>query len=447
MVAGKVRSAMGLQKSAANTKPSPKASSLSTPSAGKGSSRSLGAYFPRASAQVQPRPPDASELLRLVEDLRESESRLKTELLEQKLLRESVAIVPVLENVILNKDSEIQRCGMKVGCLEAENQRLRNENEFLHMELSKQNQIYEDKIKQMQAELSDIKRAVEEREREYDEAAPPKLNDVTHKSSGSGSIMSLRKCMTQIDSKKDELFTLVESDIRHRHSQGSFDEIPATSDGFMGIRSRVPRVPKPPPRPSASLLSSLRSSSSKYLASSVSSPSYASFSDSAYRALAEISNIPHPPPPPPPPVKFAPPPPPPPPCRQPKAAAPPPPPPPPPRKGSRAVPAKVRRVPEVVEFYHSLMRRDSTFRKDTANGGGAGDPPAAGAMAKDMIGEIENRSAHLLAVSICSPVWSCLCDYLLVLPLALCHSVTGIDRSWCLLSCAFSWNFPRFLTR
>ncbi|KAL8460642.1 hypothetical protein ACS0TY_032237 [Phlomoides rotata] len=403
MVAGKVKSAMGLHKSPANTKPkpepSPKSPSLSTPSSGKqpqkGSgaafSRPFGGYFPRASAQVQPRPPDASELTRLVEELRESESRLKTELLEQKLLRESVAIVPVLEKVISSKDCEIERYRMKVGCLEAENERLRNENEFLHMELSKQNQIYEEKIKRMQAELSDIKRAVEEGEREYEEAAPSstvKLNDVvTNSHKYSVNTMCLRKCMTQIDSKKDELFGLVESDERPRHSQGNFDEIPATSDGFMGIRSRAPRVPKPPPRPSASLLSSLRSSSSKYLTSSVSSPSYGSFSDSAYRALAEISNIPHPPPPPPPPAR-----------RQPKTAAPPPPPPPPPRKGSKPAPAKVRRVPEVVEFYHSLMRRDSTFRKDTANGSGAGDPPAAGAMAKDMIGEIENRSAHLLAI-------------------------------------------------
>lgn len=449
MVAGKVKSAMGLQKAPANTKPKPEASPkpplLSTPSSAKqqqpqkGSgatfSRSFGVYFPRASAQVQPRPPDVSELLRLVEELKESESRLKTELLEQKLLRESVAIVPVLENVISSKDSEIERSRKKIGCLEAENERLREENEFLHMELSRQNQIYEEKIKHMQAELSDIKSAVAEREREHEEASSSsttaKLNDVTNYKS-SVTIKSLRKCMTQnngtacafsesgttvnlkneTDAKKDEFFGVVES----RHSLDS-EEIPETSDGFMGIRSRAPRVPKPPPRPSASLLFSLRSSS-KYLSSSVSSPSYGSLSDSAYRALAEISNIPHPLPPPPPPVKLAapppppppvklaaPPPPPPPPPRSSKAPTPPPPPPPPPRKGSKPLPAKVRRVPEVVEFYHSLMRRDSTCRKDSGGGGGAGDPQAAGATAKDMIGEIENRSAHLLAVSF---LFSCL---------------------------------------
>ncbi|GFP96661.1 protein chup1 chloroplastic, partial [Phtheirospermum japonicum] len=129
------------------------------------------------------------------------------------------------------------------------------------------------------------------------------------------------------------------------------------------LRSRGPRVPKPPPRPSASLLSSISS-------------------NAPTPPLKHAAPLPPPPPPPPPP-------------RPSKAAAPPAPPPPPPRKGFKPAPAKVRRVPEVVEFYHSLMRRDSNGRRD---GGGGADPQAAGATAKDMIGEIENRSAHLLAI-------------------------------------------------
>jgi hypothetical protein len=60
----------------------------------------------------------------------------------------------------------------------------------------------------------------------------------------------------------------------------------------------------------------------------------------------------------------------------------------------------VRRVPEVVEFYHSLMRRDS--KRDGGGGGGGAEacPGGGAAAARDMIGEIENRSAHLLAVSL-----------------------------------------------
>ncbi|MBA0683856.1 hypothetical protein Goari_025483 [Gossypium aridum] len=61
----------------------------------------------------------------------------------------------------------------------------------------------------------------------------------------------------------------------------------------------------------------------------------------------------------------------------------------------KTVAAKVRRVPEVVEFYHSIMRRDS--KRDA---GGCNVPEAlpATANARDMIGEIENRSAYLLAI-------------------------------------------------
>ncbi|PIN18849.1 hypothetical protein CDL12_08478 [Handroanthus impetiginosus] len=259
----------------------------------------------------------------------------------------------------------------------------------------------------MQAELADIKRVVAERELEEEETSASstttKLADVTNNYKSSVATKSSRKCMTQnnghmgnfpeVGNSKDE--TEVQKDEFAGVLENS--EISETSDGLMRISSRAPRVPRPPPRPSASLLSSISSSSSSYLTLSVSSPSYGSLSDSAHRALTQNSNISRPPPP----VKPAapPPPPPPPPPRMSKEAAPPPPPPPPPRNGFKPVQSNVRRVPEVVEFYHSLMRRDSNCRRDSVTGGGgADDPQAAGATAKDMIGEIENRSAHLLAI-------------------------------------------------
>lgn len=51
-----------------------------------------------------------------------------------------------------------------------------------------------------------------------------------------------------------------------------------------------------------------------------------------------------------------------------------------------------------MEFYHSLMRRDS--KRDGGGGGGGPEacPGGGAAAARDMIGEIENRSAHLLAI-------------------------------------------------
>ncbi|GMP71566.1 hypothetical protein CsSME_00029917 [Camellia sinensis var. sinensis] len=73
---------------------------------------------------------------------------------------------------------------------------------------------------------------------------------------------------------------------------------------------------------------------------------------------------------------------------------------PPPRPSSCAFSVRgstglVQRAPEVVEFYHSLMKRDS--RKDSLNGGIC-DAPDVANVRSSMIGEIENRSSHLLAI-------------------------------------------------
>ncbi|XP_060193316.1 protein INCREASED PETAL GROWTH ANISOTROPY 1 [Lycium barbarum] len=393
MVAGKVKGVMGLQKSPANPKPSKQDSSPKPPSPPPSNtkqqtpktttfSRSFGVYFPRSSAQVQPRPPDVAELLRIVEELRERESRLKTELLEKKLLKESVAILPLLESEINLKDSEIDRKSRMIECLEVENERLREEVEILHIELSKQNGRYDERIKAMEAEISELKKANEE------------LSVTNGAHNKSNMTKYLRKCVTQpsitvTSSKQEEIVSAMEICERPRqHSRNNSDELAEISVGIIGLRSRVPRVPKPPPKPSSSSSSSVSSSSS--------SPSYSSLSDSAERALAEISNIP--PPPPLPKVAAVPPPPPPPPPPLPSTAVSKtgaaPPPPPPPLPGLKPLPAKVRRIPEVVEFYHSLMRRDC--RRDSGAGVSSGaDGPAT---AKDMIGEIENRSAHLLAI-------------------------------------------------
>ena len=54
------------------------------------------------------------------------------------------------------------------------------------------------------------------------------------------------------------------------------------------------------------------------------------------------------------------------------------------------------RAPQVVELYHSLMKRDS--RKDSSSGG-LSDAADVSDVRSSMIGEIENRSSHLLAVS------------------------------------------------
>lgn len=390
MVAGKVRMAMGLQKSPANPKqetppvkpPSP------SPSSGKGYSqkavfsRSFGVYFPRSSAQVQPRPPDVTELLRLVEELRERESLLKTELVEQKLLKESVAIIPVLENQISAKNAELELSLKKIESLQLENERLK--------EMFEQNKREsEKKIKAMEEEIEELKKTVSERSRaeisiESDELSSSQrfqgLMEVSVKSNLIKNLKRVRSTdgvvssssdnhnhkLERQDSKREEAES--ERPRSSSHSRCNSEEL--TNYSFestqSSIRSRIPRVPNPPPKPSSTA------------------------SVSTDNKLSSEKQIPAPPPPPPPPKRV--------PAPPKSVPAPPksaPPPPPPPPKGLRMGAAKVRRVPEVVEFYHSLMRRDS--RRDS--GSGAPEVLPATANARDMIGEIENRSTHLLAVS------------------------------------------------
>ncbi|XVE51446.1 hypothetical protein DITRI_Ditri02bG0041200 [Diplodiscus trichospermus] len=405
MVAGKVRLAMGFQKSPANPKhETPSKTPLPSPSSANNKnnnsqkavfSRSFGVYFPRSSAQVQPRPPDVTELLRLVEELRERESMLKTELLEHKLLKESVAIVPVLENEIVVKNAELERALKDIENLRNENETLKTEVEELRGKVEEERDGSQKKMREMEEEIAELKKTVSsysdrnnraEITAESDEllSSSQRFQGLVEAGVKSNLIKNLTrnysKCtdavlfsalnnekVESIEFKREELETE-----RLRHSRSNSEELVEST--LVNIRSRVPRVPKPPPRPSSST-----------------SPN--SSSDSKEKQIP-----PPPPPPPPPPARVAavkqvaPP-------HQPlppliKAIAPPPPPPPP--KGMKAVAAKVKRVPEVVEFYHSLMRRDS--KRETGGSCSVSEALPATANARDMIGEIENRSAYLLAI-------------------------------------------------
>ncbi|CAJ1939246.1 unnamed protein product [Sphenostylis stenocarpa] len=395
---------MGFPKSpavATCTPPPQKKQPPPSPSTAKSSShkspfsRSFGAYFPRSSAQVQPRPPDVAELLRLVEELRESESRLKTELLEHKLLKESIAIVPVLESEISARETEIERNRRRAEEMEAENERLKKELQELKVRAEDEKRENERKLKVLEDEIAEVKKmasysdcssnrteALENHVHEHE--ASQRIVEVSVRSN---LMKSLKKTASDLGS--GILKREVAETERPRHSRCNSEELADCSDSVLStsVRSRAPRVPNPPPRPSSS---------------SPSSPSSGSSNDGETDQA-----IPPPPPPPPPPMKAAPPPsikaappppPPPPPApRKPTSkAAPPPPPPPPPAKAGRVASAKVRRVPEVVEFYHSLMRRDSHSRRDSGSGGAA--EALATANPRDMIGEIENRSTHLLAI-------------------------------------------------
>ncbi|XP_010925700.1 protein INCREASED PETAL GROWTH ANISOTROPY 1 isoform X4 [Elaeis guineensis] len=397
MVAGKVKAAMGFQKSPVTPKSVTPLRSSSSPSSQKAPpsnhkggaavfARSFGVYFPRSSAQVQPRLPDVAELLRLVEELQEKESRLRTQLLEQKILKETVAIVPFLEMEISSKNDELGRLNERAERLEAENEALRLDVESLRSKIEDEEEEgrgKEERIKELKAEIEEMKRTVLEQSSgesrrlsggttEIDEcSSSQRFQGLIDASARSNLLKNLRKGPKSTDiasnhevqkpELKDPKAEEGETE-RARQSRCEREEI---------SKPRAPRVPRPPPMPSMS------SSSTCFLSSSESSSTSETTAITRGKPPNLVGLAPMPPP-------------------APGAGArppPPPPPPPPPAKGSRSAAASVRRVPEVVEFYHSLMRRDSKRE----SGSGVPDAPAA-ANARNMIGEIENRSAYLLAI-------------------------------------------------
>lgn len=408
MVAGKVRVTMGFHKSP-STKPKDMTCPLPLPlppppppplkppsgSAGKpanpssnqkpGFTRSFGVYFPRASAQVHnasSRSSDqngiVSELRRQVEELREREALLKTEVLELKLLRESVSVIPLLESQIAEKDGEIEITRKETARLAEENERLRREIE----RSEEQRRDSEKREKEMEAETVELRKLVSSSLRESDDHALSVsqrfqgLMDVSAKSSLITSLRrvgSMRNIPDPIPNQESNK-TISSGDIYRReeiesHSMSNSEELAESS--LSTVRSRIPRVPKPPPKRCFSSSNGLVDSTEN-------------------RADPPPQRTIPPPPPPPPPLLPHPPPP-------PSSKVPPPPPPP---KSLNIASAKVRRVPEVVEFYHSLMRRDSTNSRRDSTGGGnaAAEAILASSNARDMIGEIENRSVYLLAV-------------------------------------------------
>ncbi|XP_042479341.1 protein CHUP1, chloroplastic-like [Macadamia integrifolia] len=358
-------------------------------------------------AKVQPRPHDLTDQLRnYVQDLLEDVSRLKTELLAQKLLKESAAIVPVLEREITSKDAELERSAKRIESLESDNEMLRGELENLREKMEAERKENEEKLKEMEVEIRELNRTIQERNRvaeskslcseagETDELSlSQRFQGLIDASAKSNLLKSLKKGAkwTDIASnqeiQKNEVADPKREDAEKEPMQQSrciaeeASYVPESTIYFM--KPRAPRIPKPPPKPSKSSSLSF-SSSESFSTSSSSSPCSSSVSSPVSSTITEResstekANPPVVPPPPPPSAKAAPPPPPLPPLRS---------------KSSKSAATKVRRMPELVEFYNSMMRRDS--RRDS--GAGVSDVPAA-VSARNMIGEIENRSAHLLAI-------------------------------------------------
>uniref|UniRef100_A0ACD5VL30 Uncharacterized protein n=1 Tax=Avena sativa TaxID=4498 RepID=A0ACD5VL30_AVESA len=384
MVAGRVKAVMGFHSSPRAPKsPAPPAEEhtqtparlppSSSPAQGGSASkasafaRSLGAYFPRStSTQVQPAraPPEVAGLLRAIEQLQERESRLRVQLLEQKILKETVAIVPFLEAELAAKSNELERYRESAVRLESENMRLCAELDAAVLEVTSRKQ----RILQVEKEMTEL--------RKQQEALAADADDCCSSSAS----VSAQHYDTAANTA----------------SLAPAPPPPLQPSPFVSKSSYFPDSLHASPASSSSC-SPCSSTSTSPTDSGLSSSGTSPVPRTRVPELSKLPPIP-PPPPPRPPLMPAPssslgv-------CGS--AGAPPPPPPPPPsRRTSRACsPSKsgsrVRRVPEVVEFYHSLMRRES--KRD---GGSGGDPANSGGAAatRDMIGEIENRSAHLLAI-------------------------------------------------
>lgn len=267
--------------------------------------------------------------------------------------------------------------------VEAENHRLRKELEELKLRVEEEKIESQRKTKALEDEIAELKKQRAEALENDDissssSSCSQRSQGMVEVSSVRSSVIKSLKKTTSLDyvtSGNQKQVEATTADFKRevaeseRHSRCDSEEL---ADSVITTRSsRAPRVPKPPPRPSFSLPHSTDSAASEN-------------KDNVETDQA----IPQPP-------KLAPPAPPPPPPKAASKAAPPPPPPPP--KGTGQVAAKVRRIPEVVEFYHSLMRRESQSRRESISG--TAEIPTT-AKPRDMIGEIENRSSHLLAVSV-----------------------------------------------
>ncbi|KAG0455901.1 hypothetical protein HPP92_023689 [Vanilla planifolia] len=311
---------------------------------------------------------------------KEKEEGLKMELLEHKM--------PFLEKEVTAKKDELDRAMQGVMGLEAENRGLRFEVEVLRVKIREMEEVVrlkEGKMSGMEAEIEELRRMVAAQQRELcrfrsgaeevDEfSSSQRVHGLVNASARSFLLDNFRKSpiSSNIASINEVLKQYAEDS---KGEQRKIERIyPPRSEKELTSKNRLPRIPKPPPLPSTA---------SHHCPSSPETDATTPRKGNPPPNLAELPPIP-------PPSKFY------------SAVAeignpvpPPPPPPPPPTSGKNAKlgTTLVRRVPELVEFYHLLMRRDS--KKDS--GAPVGDTPAANT--RSMIGEIENRSSHLLAAS------------------------------------------------
>lgn len=308
---------------------------------------------------------ESGQLKHLVKELQEKEEKLQNELLlEQEELNRTLNKVAELEKELSTKCGEIEYLNKIIDCLKAENsanvEQQSQEMKDLKAELTQLRDLNKE-LEQQKREMANKLEAAESQFRPLSHATEAKINE---RPNGIGvSVPLLSKTISaelagkypESKVKHDSMFrslehgkvemarkTMVENEAI------AVKQPPLTKFISLEDGNKPLNLHKPPPKPLSGTTAGLTIASPK--------------SD---------SSVPAPPPPPPPPTHHA---------LHPKFTV---------RKDV------VQKAPEVVKFYQSLMKRDA--KKDTC-GTGIFDNQDVAIAHSDMIGEIKNRSAHLLAI-------------------------------------------------
>lgn len=286
-----------------------------------------------------------TELIKIVEELRDREAKLKTEILELKIVNESAAVLARMEKEIEIRDSELEKSKRRVKELVMENDGLKSE-------------VVETRRKLEEMTISATKTTI----------AAVETTTFLESNSMSRKENVPKRISETIAASKTTAFTEAEELSMSRRFQGLIDA---------SVKSNLIRNLKK--SAASAKTNSIALSTSRVDTEAendaVSTTSYkpqsARVSNPSQKSASSTSST--------------------------SQTLPPPPPPPPPASKCASVADRVKRVPEVVEFYHWLMRRNSTKEPNgAAEAVSIGLPKCTDS--RDMIGEIENRSAYSLAV-------------------------------------------------
>lgn len=306
---------------------------------------------------------ESGQLKKLVKELQKKEEKLQNELqLEQKELNRTVHKVAALEKQLSTKCGEIEYLNRIMEYLKTEHsanveQQLQEMKDLkaeliqlrnLNMELEQQKREMANKLEAAESQFLPLSHATEakihERPNGTGASFPLLSKTISTELAGKYPVSKTKHDLIyhSIEHDKVEMAgqTMVEKEAI-TVKQPLLTKFISSEDGNKSLR-----LHKPPPKPPSGTAAGVTSA-----------------------PLKGTSNVPPPPPPPPPHHTLHP----------------------------KFIVKKdvVQKAPEVVRFYHSLMKRDG--KKDSC-GTGLFDNQDVAIAHSDMIGEIKNRSAHLLAI-------------------------------------------------